>query len=155
MNENKFKYSGALALIELHEKYLTDFAVTWRLAKNQNLVLPKTDDPDYISLETLIFHVLRSARNYMIWICKKLNLPDPEIKMPPAIDLIEKEHQEYIDYLIVQWKEPLIDLEQVFYDKTFLSNWGVEYSIEAMLEHAVMHPIRHAHQLNRLMSTQK
>jgi len=32
------------------------------------------------------------------------------------------------------------------------SRWGTPYSIDAMLEHAVMHPIRHAYQLEKLMA---
>jgi hypothetical protein len=31
------------------------------------------------------------------------------------------------------------------------SRWGTEYCIDAMLEHAVMHPIRHEFQLRNLM----
>jgi len=27
------------------------------------------------------------------------------------------------------------------------SRWGVSYSVDAMLEHAVMHPMRHAFQI--------
>jgi hypothetical protein len=33
----------------------------------------------------------------------------------------------------------------------FRSRWNTLYSIDAMLEHAVMHPIRHAFQLDELM----
>ena len=48
-----------------------------------------------------------AARGYMTWMCEVLELPDPEIRIPP---------------------EPT-----------------------ALLEHAVMHPIRHAFQLEELM----
>jgi hypothetical protein len=33
----------------------------------------------------------------------------------------------------------------------YRSRWQTLYSIDAMLEHAVMHPIRHAFQLEELM----
>jgi len=48
-----------------------------------------------------------AARGYMTWMCEVLELPDPEIRIPP---------------------EPT-----------------------ALLEHADMHPIRHAFQLEELM----
>ncbi len=32
------------------------------------------------------------------------------------------------------------------------SRWGEDYNIEQMLEHAVVHPMRHRIQLERLMS---
>jgi hypothetical protein len=34
---------------------------------------------------------------------------------------------------------------------TYTSRWGQEYTIGAMLEHAVMHPMRHAFHLDELM----
>ncbi|MFZ1290674.1 MAG: hypothetical protein WAR79_11330 [Melioribacteraceae bacterium] len=148
----KFKYNGAGSLVLLHEKHLINFVQTWREAKNLNIGLPKTEDPDYQSLETLLFHVLRSARGYMTWICEKLNLPDPEINSPPEIDAIEKNADEYLVHLFEKWRLPLIEIEEEkFHSPTFTSRWGVNYCIDAMLEHAVMHPIRHEFQLRNLI----
>ena len=36
--------------------------------------------------------------------------------------------------------------------KQYLSRWGDPHSIEQMLEHAVVHPMRHRIQLERLLS---
>ena len=33
------------------------------------------------------------------------------------------------------------------FNETYASAWGVDYCIDAMLEHAVMHPLRHTAQL--------
>ena len=150
--KNSYKYSGAYSLILLHEKHLKIFLKTWTEAKKKNLKLPKTIDQDYESLETLLRHVLRSARGYMVWMCEKLELPDPEIDNPPSIDNIELHASGYIDHLIEKWKTPLAEVEENrFSDKVYKSNWGVPYCIDAMLEHAVMHPIRHTFQLENLM----
>ena len=43
---------------------------------------------------------------------------------------------------------------ELFEDKVYTSNWGVNYCIDAMLEHAVMHPIRHEFQLKNLIAEQ-
>jgi uncharacterized damage-inducible protein DinB len=150
--KNSYKYSGAYSLILLHEKHLKIFLKTWTEAKKKNLKLPKTIDQDYESLETLLRHVLRSARGYMVWMCEKLELPDPEIDKPPSIDNIGRQASGYINHLIEKWKNPLTDVEESrFSDKVYNSNWGVPYCIDAMLEHAVMHPIRHTFQLENLM----
>jgi len=34
------------------------------------------------------------------------------------------------------------------------SNWGEDFTLESMLEHAVVHPMRHALQLEELMGAQ-
>ncbi len=153
---NSYKYKGAAALVMLHEKHLKAFTETWLEAKKRSVILPKTDDPYYASLESLLFHLLNSAGNYMKWICRQLNLPDPEIAVPPQKENIEKDFPAYINHLIDKWDIPLRNLEEaLFHTPTFESNWGVHYCIDAMLEHAVMHPIRHEHQLARLMEEQK
>ena len=143
-------------MILLHEKHLKIFFKTWSEAKKIMVKLPETTDQDYESLETLLRHVLRSARGYMVWMCEKLELPDPKIDNPPSLDKIEKQASSYIGHLIEKWKTPLADVEETkFSDKVYNSNWGVPYCIDAMLEHAVMHPIRHTFQLERLMESNR
>lgn len=155
MNSNnlkKYKYNGARTLVLLHEKHLRSFLLVWREAKKLNIALPETSDLDYLSLDTLLHHVFRAARGYMVWICGKLELPDPEIKPAPEADKIESEADEYLTYLLEKWRLPLTDLpEEKFHLPTFKSNWDVDYCIDAMLEHAVMHPIRHEFQLKNLI----
>jgi hypothetical protein len=148
----KFKYNGARSMVLLHEKHLTDFLKTWREAKKLGISLPKTEDPDYLNLETLLFHVFRSARGYMMWICEKLILPDPEITNPPEVSIIEENAQNYLLHLCEKWRFPLIEVEEEkFHSPPFKSRWGVEYCIDAMLEHAVIHPIRHEFQIRNLI----
>jgi uncharacterized damage-inducible protein DinB len=155
MSENvDYKYRGAKALVALQEKKLRSFLTAWGNAKELNIPLPETDDKDYQSLETLLFHVFRASRGYLNWICEKLNLPDPAIDPIPKVEVIEEKADEYLDYLLGKWKHPLKDLdEKVFYDTAYKARWGVEYCIDAMLEHAVMHPVRHEFQLNNLIAS--
>ena len=67
--------AGARALVILHERRLRSFVEVWRQAKAADLKLPVTDDSDYESLETLLVHVVRAARGYMVWMCESLELP--------------------------------------------------------------------------------
>jgi len=153
MDEIVYKYNGAKALVALHEIHLRSFYKTWQQAKQVGVKLPDSDDPYYKSLDTLLYHLLRSARGYMIWMCKQLNLPDPQIDEAPLPDIVVEIAESYLDYLIDKWKYPLKDVPpELFEDKVYKSNWEVEYCIDAMLEHAVMHPIRHEFQLNNLIN---
>ena len=147
-----FKYRGAGVLVELHEHNLGRFLVTWRAAREEDIELPDVDDPDYASLEALLAHVCRGARTYLLWICEQLDLPDPEIDPVPETDVIEAEAMSYIDDLLASWRSPLREVEEGrFFRPEYVSPWGVRYCIDAMMEHAVMHPIRHRHQLEGLM----
>jgi hypothetical protein len=148
----KYRYRGARALVLLHEQHLRQFLDTWKKAKASGVSLPQTDDPNYETFDMLLRHVLRWARGYMKWICEKLELPDPEIKAVPEVDVIENEAESYVQHLLEQWRKPLTDVpEELFYKPEYAAPWKPNYCIDAMLEHAVMHPIRHHFQLNELM----
>jgi hypothetical protein len=151
-----YRYNGAGSMVLLHEQYLKSCLLTWHEAKNLKINLPDIADKDYESLDTLLRHILRAARGYMTWMCDKLNLPDPEIEKAPDADLIETRADEYVSHLLEKWRLPLAEItEDKFHTPTFTSRWGVEYCIDAMLEHAVMHPIRHEFQLRNLIINQK
>ena len=154
-NITEYKYNGARSMVLLHERYLTSFLHTWWEAKSKNISLAATVDNDYQSLDLLLRHIIRAARGYMTWMCEKLDLPDPEIDPVPEPAQIAGKADEYLKYLLVKWRLPLVNVEEnLFYNPTFKSRWGVEYCIDAMLEHAVMHPIRHEFQLRNLILAQ-
>jgi uncharacterized damage-inducible protein DinB len=153
---SNYKYRGARALILLHESHMKIWFETWKKAKELGVSLPITEDPNYQSLDTLLYHTLRAARGYMQWMCEKLELPDPKIENPPALEEIEKTANDYLEHLLKQWRLPLQDIEEErFYNPSYKSRWGVDYCIDAMLEHAVMHPIRHYFQLQELIENKK
>jgi uncharacterized damage-inducible protein DinB len=150
---SNYTYRGARAMVLLHEDYMRQCLAVWKEAKAAKITLPETSDEDYQSLETLLRHILRAARGYMVWMCKQLELPDPEIKPSPDVDTIEAEAEAYLEHLLERWRLPLVTIdEEKFYRPEYASNWGTKYCLDAMLEHAVMHPIRHAFQLRELIA---
>ena len=152
----EFAYRGAGVLVELHEQEMNRFFQTWEAAKDSGAKLPAVDEPDYESFETLLRHVLRWSRGYMRWICKQLELPDPGIDPVPETDAIQSEASVYLRGLLDAWKKPLRDVDQDrIFKGEYTAPWGVTYSIEAMLEHAVMHPARHRFQLEQLIDRQR
>jgi len=147
-----YEYEGARAMVELHEQYLCNFLETWKAAKTANVELPKTDDPSYLSLEALLHHVWACARGYMVWMCEVLDLPEPEIDAAPGTERIENEAEDYLGHVIERWKQPLAGVaEKKFYRPEYPSRWKVNYCVDAMMEHAVMHPVRHKLQLRKLL----
>ena len=57
-----------------------------------------------------------------------------------------------MEHVLAQWRAPLKDVSDEELERPeYLSRWITRYCIDAMLEHAVMHPIRHAFQLEELM----
>jgi hypothetical protein len=147
-----YRYRGARAMVILHERQMRKFFDTWGIAKSSGVALPQTDDPSYRSFDALLGHVLYWAREYMIWICEVLELTRPEIPPVPDVDELTEKAESYLAHLLTQWRAPLSAVaEERFYKPEYVAPWKTKYCIDAMLEHAVMHPIRHRFQLMELM----
>jgi hypothetical protein len=149
----EFKYGGARALTLLHEKELRCFVDTWKKAREVGVTLPPVKNPDYESFEQILHHVVFRTRDNMIWICQQLGLPDPQLDPVPEKSELANRVDDYLDRLLPQLRTPLAEVPgRQFYFKTYTSAWKTDYCIDAMLEHMVMHPMRHRFQLENLMS---
>ncbi len=155
-------HGGARALVRLHEQNLRSFLATWKRAKAGGVSLPKTDDPAYASMEALLFHMLRAARGYFGGLCGMLEieppaLPDPPIPDPAldpgSVGPVEAGAQAFLDELLHAYRTTFRGAtEEEFYRRTGEAPWKVVYCVDAMFEHAVMHPIRHSLQLDDLLA---
>jgi hypothetical protein len=132
-----YRSRAVRALVLLHDEHVRRFLVVWNQAQAASVVLPKTDDPSYASLETLLRHVLGAARGYMTWMCEVLELPDPEIRIPPEPPALLAEADSYMEHVLEQWRTPLRDVgDDRLETPEYPSEWQTRYSIDAMLEHA-------------------
>ncbi len=62
------------------------------------------------------------------------------------------EADSYTEHVLEKRRTPLRDVgDDRLETPEYPSRWQTRYCIDAMLEHAVMHPIRHAFQLEELM----
>jgi hypothetical protein len=147
-----YRSRAVRAMVLLHEEHLRRFIDTWRRSLASSVGLPVSYDPAYASLEALGRHVLRSAGGYMVWMCEVLQLPDPGIQPAPDAVAIVRDAEKYMEHVLERWRAPLCEVPNDRLEtQEYPSEWQTRYCIDAMLEHAVMHPIRHAFQLEELM----
>jgi hypothetical protein len=123
-------------------------------AKRRGLSIPPTEDPDYANLDLLMRHPLRSSRGYLTWLCQVLGRPDPAVPDPPEPQDVEARGAAYIEVLAKAWQEHLgwMTDEVAGANDMHTTRWGQPITIEAMLEHAVVHPMRHRIQIQELLS---
>jgi len=148
-----YRSRAVRALARLHEEHLRRFVQTWQLAVAASVSLPATADPSYSSPAALGRHVLSAAGGYLVWICEVLTLPNPEVRPAPGAAAIVQEADGYLEHVLERWRVgPLREIsDEQLEAPEYPSRWGTRYSIDSMLEHAVMHPIRHAFQLDELL----
>jgi uncharacterized damage-inducible protein DinB len=147
-----FKSNAVRSCVELHEVELERFFDVWTRFRVSGVPLPATDDPSYRSSDHLGGHVFRAARNYLTWIgdCVKRPVTDIDLDMDTAS--IAGKAPAFVAEVLAAWRRHLALLEDSeLAPATYKSRWGEDYNIEQMLEHAVVHPMRHRIQLARLM----
>jgi len=148
-----FKSNAVRSCVELHEIELNRFDDTWKAFRASGTPLPVTTDPSYASADHLGGHVLRAARGYLTWIgdCVKRPVTDVDLDMD-VVSIARKGHA-FADEVLAAWRRHLALLDDAELSPAiYKSRWGEDYNIEQMLEHAVVHPMRHRIQLERLMS---
>ncbi len=148
-----FKSNAVRSLVELHEIELNRFYDTWQAFRASGTPLPQTDDPAYASPDHVGGHVLRAARNYLMWIGDCVKRPVGDVDTDTDFVNIARKGRAFADQVLAAWRGHLAALDDSeLAPATFKSRWGEDYNVEQMLEHAVVHPMRHRIQLERLMA---
>jgi hypothetical protein len=63
-----------------------------------------------------------------------------------------RDADDYMEHVLERWRAPLREVpDEKLETPEYPSRWRTRYCIDSMLEHAVMHPIRHAFQLDELL----
>jgi uncharacterized damage-inducible protein DinB len=148
-----FRSNAVRSCVELHEVELNRFFDTWEVFRASGIPLPVTTDPSYASIDHLCGHVLRSARNYLTWVGECVKRPVADLDLDDDRLTVARKGRAFLDEVLAAWRRHLTALEDAeLAPATYKSRWGEDYNVEQMLEHAVVHPMRHRVQLERLMA---
>jgi hypothetical protein len=152
-----FKSRGVRALVVLQMREMERLFVVWKQAKRAGVKLPATRDPAYGSLDLLMRHPLRSCRGYLTWLCEVLGRPDPNVPDPPDAEKVATQGGAYLKVLAKAWEKHMAWMPGKTLDsfRVHTSRWGAPMTVEAMLEHAVAHPMRHRFQLEELIAKKR
>ena len=151
---SEFRSRAVRSLVELHEPELRSFVATWRRFVASGKPMPEAHgDADYESLERLVAHVQGSARSYLLWVWEVLERPIEGLPLIRDASVIVPRLDAFMEETLDGWRRHLTPLEnEQLAPKTYLSRWGEPHTIEQMLEHAVVHPMRHRIQLERILA---
>jgi len=151
---SEFKSRSVRSLVELHERELRDFVATWRRFMASGKPMPEAHgDADYESRERLVAHVQASARSYLLWMWEALERPIEGLPLIRDPEVIVPRLDAFMEETLDGWRRHLAPLEnEHLAPKQYLSRWGEPHTLEQMLEHAVVHPMRHRIQLERILA---
>ena len=148
------------ALLDEYKKAINELIAVIKLLGTKELLSirdEKTTDGNCRSVQTILTHVAYAGYGYTNFIDNHLG--SKKERRPKKF--FENTH-EYIedlngmfDYCANFFMEHLnIPLEEYDPSKKILTNWGQVYDIDQLMEHAIVHVLKHRRQIQRFLSPQ-
>jgi uncharacterized damage-inducible protein DinB len=112
----------------------------------------RTGDPHCRSIQTITNHVIGSGYGYADYIRQTFSVPSgrPTLAMLPRTQSLDQ-----IKHMLAYTAETLEGRWEYSDEQTgavrINSRWGVQYDMEQMLEHAIVHILRHRRQVERFL----
>lgn len=155
MDELGYRPGGVGAMMDEYERVARDLTrVVGALTEEEFEVLrdPDTDNEDCRSIQTIMVHVVRATYGYAEYIRVALGIPGERPAPPPptrdgTIDGLAAGLVYTAGVLEGRWTMSDDEIVTV----TFQTRWGQTYDLEQMLEHAIVHILRHRRQIERFL----
>jgi len=153
-----YRDQGAIgALLDEYEKALQELkTLISDLSPKQlsTIVDSETNDDDCRSIQTILTHVVSAGYAYVIMI---RNHQGENLKFKDKVLL--DSCQEYVvtldkmfDYTCDLFGAyPDITLEEYNNEAKILTRWGQRYDVDQLMEHAIVHILRHRRQIERFL----
>jgi uncharacterized damage-inducible protein DinB len=112
----------------------------------------QTKDEDCRSVQTIMSHVVRAGYGYADYIREQLSIastrPQPKLlSRQESLEQLGAALRYTIETLEGRWEMSAEEISAIVIN----SRWGVVYDVEGLLEHAVMHILRHRRQIEKFI----
>src|SRR5262245_6629261 len=148
---------AALALAEENETARRDLYALLPRFPGASFATGNVETED--NVRGILCHVTFSIYSYSCWMRRVRGLLDPEQEKKDKQDLLERvrsftrgeEFDEASRWATAHYNETLAGVRKDELEQEYKSNWGETISIELMMEHALVHLLRHRRQLQILL----
>lgn len=115
-----------------------------------------SDDPDTTSLQAICAHCVNAAYGYSGYIRDARKIPDPDTRRLSSAALERpadlRTHLRSALHHTEASIEGIPETAEALAALTFQVRWGPSYDPESILEHGIVHLLRHRRQIERWMS---
>lgn len=149
----EYRSRSVRSLVELHEAELRSFLQVWKRFMDSGRPLPESHgDDSYASKESLVGHVLLAARGYLTRIGEWVGRPVTDVDAAKDPVEVAGRAAQFAEEVLAAYPRHLGSVTQEELEpQTHRTRWGDLMSVEGLLEHAVVHPMRHRIQLERIL----
>jgi uncharacterized damage-inducible protein DinB len=154
-----YRKGGIGAVMDEYERAATEFKnVIGNISDTDfvKIVDAETKDEDCRSVQTIVSHVTNSGFGYANYIRDWFSIPksSPERKL-----LSREEFLQRFDTMLLYTAETLQDKweysDEDIMKVKMIVRWGPQYDLEQLLEHAVVHILRHRRQIEKFAANGK
>jgi uncharacterized damage-inducible protein DinB len=149
----EFQSRAVRSLVELHEREMRSFLKVWDRFVAAGLPIPEAHgDESYASRERLGGHVLMAARGYLVRIGEWVGRPVSDVDASQDPGEIVARAARFAEDVLAAYRRHLAAVTtEELEPQNHRTRWGDLMSVEMLLEHAVVHPMRHRVQLERIL----
>lgn len=166
MATKNYRTNGAIgALLDEYEKAINELKALIIPISNESLakiVDNKTQDEDCRSIQTILTHVVRAGYYYAFAIKmeqegdfkEKENIlaRTQEKSLLPTVSDYQTALDDMLQFNVEVFEDyPNMKLEEHDNDKKIAVRWGQSYDVEQLMEHAIVHILRHRRQIERFL----
>lgn len=146
--------SGAIgALMDEYERAASELrCLIERIPEDDfvQIVDSQTKDEDCRSVQTIMSHVVRSGYGYADYIREQFSIsstrPQPKLlSCQESLEQLDAVLRYTAQTLEGRWEMS----DEEILDTVINSRWGVTYNVEGLLEHAIVHILRHRRQIEK------
>ena len=157
ISEKKYRKGSIGALIDEYERAAIDLkSLVEKISESdfEKIINPDTKDEDCWSVQTIVSHVINSGYGYANYLRECFII----IQSSPTRKLFKQnEFTSELDKMLFYTSETLVDKWEFSYDEitkvVFNSRLGIKYDMEQILEHAIVHILRHRRQIEKFISS--
>ncbi len=160
--KNTIELTGGIgALIGEYRKAIDELILVLKPINDQQLIKivdPNSLSSDSKSIQTILTHVIKAGYTYIVYIENHIGIvkPLPEKVLQNQVDIYIDQLNQMFDYSLKFFQNNThLEIEQTDNSKKINVNWGQQYDIEQLLEHAIVHILRHRRQIEKYLILQK
>ena len=153
-----FRNNGAIgALLDEYEKSIFELELVIKEVTTEELIKivdTETKDPDCKSIQTVLTHIIGSGYGYAVIIRNHFG-EKAAYRDDIFFNTLEEyqlELQKMFQYNVQLFEDyPTIKLEEYKDENKILVRWGQRYDVEQLMEHAIVHILRHRRQIEKFL----
>ncbi len=152
---NSYRSGAVGALMDEYERAASDLTSLVEQIPDDDFVRvvdSETKDEDCRSVQTIMSHVVRSGYGYADYIRDQLAIPSTRpqprlLSRQEALEQLEAALRYTIETLEGRWEMSGEEISSI----VIKTRWGAVYDMEGLLEHAIVHILRHRRQIEKFI----